>query len=92
MEFTELRKRVKGRLSPDELELLEHAWKLTQAAHEGQRRVSGEPYTEHCLQVTRLLAEWGLDAPTLAAGLADTGLAKALGRLAAGIRRKTPGP
>jgi len=69
MKFADLRKRVKDRLSPDELELLEHAWKLTQAAHEGQRRVSGEPYTEHCLQVAGLLAEWGLDAPTLAAGL-----------------------
>jgi len=60
---------VQARLSPDELKLLDHAWELTQAAHEGQRRASGEPYTEHCLQVAGLLAEWGLDAPTLAAGL-----------------------
>lgn len=69
MEFADLRNRAKDRLSPDELELLEHAWELTQAAHEGQRRVSGEPYTEHCLQVASLLAEWGLDSPTLATGL-----------------------
>ncbi len=69
MEFADLQNRVQDRLSPDELELLEHAWELTQAAHEGQRRVSSEPYTEHCLQVAGLLADWGLDAPTLAAGL-----------------------
>ena len=31
-------------------------------------------------------------AVAIAAGVADTGLAKALGRLAAGIRGKTPGP
>jgi hypothetical protein len=33
-----------------------------------------------------------VEEPSFAAGVADTGLAKALGRLAAGIRGKTPGP
>jgi hypothetical protein len=33
-----------------------------------------------------------IEQPSVAAGVADTGLAKALGRLAAGIRGKTPGP
>lgn len=69
MEFADLRQKVENRLAFDDLELLEHAWVLTQAAHAGQKRVSGEPYTEHCLQVAGLLADWGLDAPTLAAGL-----------------------
>jgi len=69
MEFADLRKRVEDRFSSDDLDLLEHAWALAQAAHEGQRRISGEPYTEHCLQVAGLLGDWGLDAPTLAAGL-----------------------
>ena len=69
MEFADLREKVQDRISPHELELLENAWVLTQAAHAGQRRVSGEPYTEHCLQVAGLLADWRLDAPTLAAGL-----------------------
>jgi GTP pyrophosphokinase len=69
MEFGDLRQKVEDRLPLEELELLEHAWVLAQAAHAGQRRASGEPYTEHCLQVTGLLADWGLDAPTLAAGL-----------------------
>jgi RelA/SpoT family (p)ppGpp synthetase len=69
MKFKDLHTRVEDRLSPNDLELLEHAWELTQAAHEGQRRSSGEVYTEHCLQVATMLADWGLDAPTLAAGL-----------------------
>jgi hypothetical protein len=33
-----------------------------------------------------------VEEPSPAAGLADTGLARALGRLAAGVRGKTPGP
>ena len=69
MEFADLRQKIQDRFSPEELELLEHAWILTQAAHAGQRRVSGEPYTEHCLQVANLLADWGLDAATLSAAL-----------------------
>jgi GTP pyrophosphokinase len=69
MEFADLQHKIKDRISPTEMELLEHAWVLAQAAHAGQKRASGEPYTEHCLQVTNLLADWGLDAPTLAAGL-----------------------
>jgi len=69
MKFKDLQRRVQNRLPPADQELLERAWELTQAAHEGQRRSSGEPYTEHCLQVAGLLADWGLDASTLAAGL-----------------------
>jgi GTP pyrophosphokinase len=69
MTFADLKKRVQDRLVPADLELLDHAWELTQAAHEGQRRSSGEPYIEHCLHVAGLLADWGLDASTLAAGL-----------------------
>src|SRR6476620_2519724 len=37
-------------------------------------------------------ASAGAEEPLPAHGIADTGLAKALGRLAAGIRGKTPGP
>jgi hypothetical protein len=33
-----------------------------------------------------------VEEPSPAAGFADTGLAKAVGRLAAGVRGKTPGP
>ncbi|OQY20894.1 MAG: (p)ppGpp synthetase [Anaerolineaceae bacterium 4572_32.1] len=69
MEFADLHEKIRDRFSPGEMEFLEHAWVLTQAAHAGQRRVSGEPYTEHCLQVASLLADWGLDMPTLVAGL-----------------------
>jgi GTP pyrophosphokinase len=48
-------------------------------AHEGQRRRSGEPYVSHPVAVAGIVAELGLDAPTVAAALLhdaveDTGL------------------
>ncbi len=50
-------------------ELVAHAYQVAELAHEGQKRSSGEPYVQHCLAVSNILAELGLDAPTLAAGL-----------------------
>ena len=38
-------------------------------AHEGQRRKSGMPYSEHPFEVARILAENGMDAPTVMAGV-----------------------
>ena len=48
-------------------------------AHEGQLRRSGEPYVSHPVAVAGIVAELGLDAPTVAAALLhdaveDTGL------------------
>ncbi|MBO0223062.1 HD domain-containing protein, partial [Vibrio parahaemolyticus] len=39
------------------------------AAHQGQLRKSGEPYIVHPVAVAEILAELGLDAGTLMAGL-----------------------
>jgi guanosine-3',5'-bis(diphosphate) 3'-pyrophosphohydrolase len=38
-------------------------------AHEGQRRKSGMPYSEHPFEVARILGENGMDAPTVMAGV-----------------------
>lgn len=38
-------------------------------AHEGQRRKSGIPYSDHPFEVSRILAENGMDAPTVMAGI-----------------------
>ena len=56
-------------LDEDARELITEAFALADVAHEGQRRVSGEPYFHHCLAVASILAEMRLDAPTIAAGL-----------------------
>jgi GTP diphosphokinase / guanosine-3',5'-bis(diphosphate) 3'-diphosphatase len=53
--------------------VLERAYQVAEQAHKGQRRKSGEPYITHPVAVTAILAEYGLDEATLAAGfLHDT--------------------
>ena len=37
--------------------------------HEGQKRLSGEPYFNHCIQVATTLATWKMDSVTIIAGL-----------------------
>jgi GTP pyrophosphokinase len=52
----------------DVKELL-RAYDLAEQAHSGQRRRSGEPYIVHPLGVAEILAELGLDTPTIVAAL-----------------------
>jgi len=50
-----------------ELELVHRAYEHAEHAHDGQMRLSGEPYVVHCVEVARILAEMGLDARAVAA-------------------------
>ncbi|HEX4788896.1 MAG TPA: bifunctional (p)ppGpp synthetase/guanosine-3',5'-bis(diphosphate) 3'-pyrophosphohydrolase [Actinospica sp.] len=52
-----------------DLRLLERAYQVAERYHRGQRRKSGDPYITHPLSVTTILAELGMDVPTLCAGL-----------------------
>ncbi len=45
------------------------AYLFAQAAHEGQKRKSGEPYIVHPLAVAKMLVEMGMDTDTIAAAL-----------------------
>ncbi len=45
------------------------AYEVADRAHEGQKRRSGEPYIVHPLGVAELLAELGMDTPTIVAAL-----------------------
>ncbi|MBU4500841.1 MAG: HD domain-containing protein, partial [Gammaproteobacteria bacterium] len=67
-EFDSLRPKL-AYLTPDEISTLEVAYEFSRSAHEGQFRKSGEPYISHPLAVAGILAEWHLDAQTLAAAL-----------------------
>jgi GTP pyrophosphokinase len=49
--------------------VLERAFLVAQEAHEGQYRLTGEPYVEHPLAVACILANLRLDTDTLAAAL-----------------------
>lgn len=48
---------------------IRRALEFADQAHEGQRRKSGMPYSEHPLEVARILGENGMDAPTVMAGV-----------------------
>jgi GTP diphosphokinase / guanosine-3',5'-bis(diphosphate) 3'-diphosphatase len=50
-------------------DVLRRAFELARQAHEGQFRLSGEPYIEHPVAVAAVLAELRLDADTLAAAI-----------------------
>jgi guanosine-3',5'-bis(diphosphate) 3'-pyrophosphohydrolase len=49
--------------------MLEQAYHVAEAAHEGQERLSGGPYIEHPLAVAEILADLRLDTTTLQAAL-----------------------
>src|SRR3989338_7020742 len=49
--------------------LIEGAYELSRTAHEGQARYSGDPYFVHTAEVGYLLAQVGMDARAIAAGL-----------------------
>lgn len=55
--------------SPEDAALVEKAYAFAQAAHEGHKRYSGEPYIIHPAAVAKHLAELGMDARTVAAAL-----------------------
>ena len=56
-------------LKPEDIEQVAVAYALSKSAHEGQLRISGEPYISHPLAVAKILAEWHLDSQALIAGL-----------------------
>ncbi|MFZ5989809.1 MAG: RelA/SpoT family protein [Bacillota bacterium] len=49
--------------------LLEKAYTLSKEAHEGQHRVSGEPFIVHPMEVANILAELELDCTAIIAGI-----------------------
>jgi guanosine-3',5'-bis(diphosphate) 3'-pyrophosphohydrolase len=56
--------------SPDaDLGLVDRAYIFSAKVHDGQMRLSGEPYLSHPLEVAGILADMKLDAVSVAAGL-----------------------
>jgi len=58
-----------GGLSKGDEELIKKAYKFAERAHEGQKRMSGEPYFVHVFETAKILAKLGMDTQTIAAGL-----------------------
>jgi GTP pyrophosphokinase len=79
MDFNRLQEKAREYLPPEKLPILEEAYKFASEKHQGQVRLSGEPFMEHPLQTAYILAELQLDTSSLAAALLhdipeDTGL------------------
>jgi GTP pyrophosphokinase len=53
----------------DEQDLITKAYVFAERAHEGQKRLSGDPYFIHPFETAKILAQLGMDAQTIAAGL-----------------------
>ena len=52
-----------------DVSLIQKAYILSARAHEGQTRLSGEPYLSHPLEVSYLMAQMGLDPVSVVCGL-----------------------
>ena len=53
----------------EDIAVVEKAYEYSKKAHDGQKRYSGEPYFIHPAAAAKTLAEYGMDATTIAAGL-----------------------
>ena len=80
--FEHLRKQISNYMDQEQIEQVSKAFKFSAAAHSGQLRKSGEPFIEHPLAVSRILADMRMDHETLIAAMLhdvieDTRVAKA---------------
>ncbi|MEE9567389.1 MAG: bifunctional (p)ppGpp synthetase/guanosine-3',5'-bis(diphosphate) 3'-pyrophosphohydrolase [Desulfobacteria bacterium] len=67
--ITDILDRISSYNSEADLDLVERAYVYSARIHEGQVRLSGEPYLSHPLEVAGLLTELKLDPVSVAAGL-----------------------
>jgi GTP pyrophosphokinase len=77
----ELLSKIGTYLPPDQVERVRAAAEFGAAAHQGQRRISGEPYITHPVAAAEILADLHLDADTLVGAILhdvieDTPIAK----------------
>ena len=67
--FAQLEELTQGYMSADERSMLTRAYRFASAAHEGQKRKSGEPFIVHPIEVGVILADLRMDAETVCAAL-----------------------
>src|SRR4030043_786072 len=67
--INDILERAQSYLPPSELEMIEKAYIFSASVHQGQVRLSGEPYLGHPMEVSGILAQMKRDAATLVTGL-----------------------
>src|SRR5579862_1788900 len=68
-QFEEIVKKVQAYRPGDDVSLLRKAFEFSCLEHKAQKRLSGEPYVSHLLQVADVLADMKLDVVCLAGGM-----------------------
>ena len=69
LSFEELKQRMEAAERTLDFDKIKEAYDLAVQAHEGQKRISGEPYIIHPIEVACILAELGIDSDCICAGL-----------------------
>ena len=64
----DLIEKIKNNYSDPQRELILSAFAFAKEAHDGQLRLSGEPYFVHPCHVANILIDLGMDASSVAAG------------------------
>lgn len=68
-QIDDLSAQIETYLEPDQVKKVRRAYSFSAKAHEGQHRLSGEPYIQHPLEVARILAGMHMDHQTLVAAI-----------------------
>jgi len=68
-QVNDLTNMVSSYLDPHQIERIFQAYQFSAKAHEGQQRLSGEPYIHHPLEVAGILGEMHMDHQTLMAAI-----------------------
>lgn len=68
-DIQEIKNIIGEKLSKKDESLLLKAYKFAEKAHEGQKRMSGDPYFFHVFETAKILTKLGMDTKTIAAGL-----------------------
>lgn len=67
--FNQLLKTIQSSGKPYDIEKITQAYELARGCHEGQFRVSGEPYIMHPVAVATILVNLGMDTDSVVGGL-----------------------
>ena len=69
LRITDILDKTQSYLTAEELEMIKKAYIYSATVHQGQVRLSGEPYLTHPMEVAGILADMKMDAATIISGL-----------------------
>jgi GTP pyrophosphokinase len=69
LRITDILDKTQSYLPPEDLEMIKKAYIYSATVHQGQVRLSGEPYLTHPMEVAGILADMKMDAATIISGL-----------------------